>query len=140
MDGPPRERGPPAGVRDDDRNMRAVRQRVSEARVKVEDEVVAEVGAGLVVLLGVARGDTDEDGDRLAARVAALRIFENGEGKFDWSLRDVRGAALVVSQFTLMADSRKQKGTRPDFSNAAPRAEAEPLYECFCEALTGSTF
>lgn len=115
--------------------MRAVCQRVSEARVSVGGEVVAEVGTGLVVLLGVARGDTDGDGIRLAAKIASLRIFENEEGKFDRSLLDVRGGALVVSQFTLLADSRRQKGTRPDFSGAAPREQAEPLYERFCEAL-----
>ncbi len=122
-------------VRDDGRNMRAVCQRVSEARVSVGGEVVAEVGTGLVVLLGVARGDTDGDGIRLAAKIASLRIFENEEGKFDRSLLDLRGGALVVSQFTLLADSKRQKGTRPDFSGAAPREQAEPLYERFCEAL-----
>jgi D-tyrosyl-tRNA(Tyr) deacylase len=114
--------------------MRAVCQRVSEARVKVEGEVVGEVGAGLVVLLGVARDDTDDEGDRLAAKVAALRIFDNEEGKFDRSLRDVEGAALVVSQFTLLADTRK--GNRPSFSDAAPPADAELRYERFCRALT----
>jgi D-tyrosyl-tRNA(Tyr) deacylase len=94
-----------------------------------------EIGAGLCVLLGVARGDTAVDAERLAAKVANLRIFENEDGKFDRSLLDVGGAALVVSQFTLIADSRRQKGTRPDFSGAAPRVEAEPLYEAFCAAL-----
>ncbi len=101
----------------------------------VDGGVVAEIGAGLVVLLGVAHGDTDADGNRLAAKIAALRIFENEEGKFDRSLLDVNGGALVVSQFTLLADSRRQKGTRPDFSQAAARAEAEPIHETFCEAL-----
>jgi D-tyrosyl-tRNA(Tyr) deacylase len=118
--------------------MRAVCQRVSEARVRVGGGVVAEIGAGLVVLLGVARGDTDAGGDRLATKIAALRIFENEEGKFDRSLLDVNGDALVVSQFTLIADSRRQKGTRPDFSQAAPREEAEPLYERFCTALAAT--
>ena len=118
--------------------MRAVCQRVSEARVRVAGGVVAEIGAGLVVLLGVARGDTDAGGDRLATKIAALRIFENEEGKFDRSLLDVNGDALVVSQFTLIADSRRQKGTRPDFSQAAPREEAEPLYERFCTALAAT--
>ncbi len=94
-----------------------------------------EIGAGLCVLLGVARGDTAVDAERLAAKLANLRIFENEDGKFDRSLLDVGGAALVVSQFTLIADSRRQKGTRPDFSGAAPRVEAEPLYETFCAAL-----
>lgn len=118
--------------------MRAVCQRVSEGRVRVDRKVVAEIDAGLVVLLGVARGDTDTDGERLAAKIGALRIFENDEGKFDRSILDVNGSALVVSQFTLLADSRRQKGTRPDFSQAAPRAEAEPLYDAFCEALRES--
>ena len=80
--------------------------------------VVAEIGAGLVVLLGVARGDTDVDGNRLATKIAALRIFENEDGKFDRSLLDVNGGALVVSQFTLIADT--QKGNRPSFADAAP--------------------
>ena len=115
--------------------MRAVCQRVSKARVRVDGGVVAEIGAGLVVLLGVARGDTDAGGDRLATKIAALRIFENEEGKFDRSLLDVNGDALVVSQFTLIADSRRQKGTRPDFSKAERPEVAEPLYERFCEAL-----
>ena len=87
------------------------------------------------MLLGVARGDTPGDAERLAGKVARLRIFENDEGKFDRSLLGTGGAALVVSQFTLIADSRRQKGTRPDFSGAAPREQAEPIYEAFCEAL-----
>lgn len=115
--------------------MRAVCQRVSEARVRVDGEVVAEISAGLVVLLGVARGDTDVDGSRLAAKIAALRIFENEEGKFDRSLLDVNGGALVVSQFTLLADT--QKGNRPSFSDAAPPEEAGLRYDRFCEALAG---
>jgi D-tyrosyl-tRNA(Tyr) deacylase len=96
-----------------------------------------EIGPGLSVLLGVARGDGAEDAVRLAGKVARLRIFENDEGKFDRSLLDTGGAALVVSQFTLIADSKRQKGTRPDFSGAAPKEEAEPLYERFCDALRG---
>lgn len=115
--------------------MRAVCQRVTEARVRVAGSVVGEIEGGLVVLLGIARGDTEADADRLAAKIAALRIFENEDGKFDRSLADLGGDALVVSQFTLLADSRRQKGTRPDFSGAAPKAEAEPLYERFCAAL-----
>jgi D-tyrosyl-tRNA(Tyr) deacylase len=87
------------------------------------------------VLLGVARGDSPAEAERLAGKVARLRIFENEEGKFDRSLLDTGGAALVVSQFTLIADSARQKGTRPDFSRAAPRDEAEPIYEAFCQAL-----
>ena len=112
-------------------------QRVSSARVVVGDEVAGEIGPGLCVLLGVAREDTAEHGERLAGKVARLRIFENEEGRFDRSLLDVGGEALVVSQFTLIADTKRQKGTRPDFSRAAPAPEAEPLYEAFCAALRG---
>ena len=112
-------------------------QRVSEARVRIGDEIVGEIGSGLCVLLGVARGDAPSAADPLARKVAQLRIFENEEGRFDHSLLGVGGAALVVSQFTLIADSRSQKGTRPDFSKAAPKEQAEPLYEHFCHALRG---
>jgi D-tyrosyl-tRNA(Tyr) deacylase len=115
--------------------MRAVCQRVSEARVTVDGGVVAEIGAGLVGLLGVARGDTDADGDRLATKIAALRIFENDGGKFDRGILEVNGSALVVSQFTLIADTRK--GNRPSFSDAAPPEEGELRYGRFCEALAG---
>jgi D-tyrosyl-tRNA(Tyr) deacylase len=115
--------------------MRAVCQRVSEARVRVDGDVVGEIGAGLCVLLGVARGDGEQEAARLAAKVARLRIFAAESGRFDRSLLDVGGAALVVSQFTLLADSRRQKGTRPDFSAAAAATEAEPIYETFCRAL-----
>jgi D-aminoacyl-tRNA deacylase len=90
----------------------------------------------VLVLLGVADGDTQADAERLAGKVARLRIFEDS-GKFDRSLLDTGGAALVVSQFTLIADSKRQKGTRPDFSKAARREVAEPLYEHFCAALRG---
>ena len=92
-----------------------------------------EIGAGVCVLLGIARGDTTADVKRLASQVANLRIFENEEGKFDRSLLDVSGAALVVSQFTLIADTAK--GNRPSFSEAAAPEEAEPVYEAFCAAL-----
>ena len=113
--------------------MRAVCQRVSEARVRVAGEVVGETGIGLCVLLGVAEGDADGDADRLAAKIARLRVFPDNEGRFDRSLVDVGGSALVVSQFTLLADTAK--GNRPSFSDAAPPEAAEPLYERFCEAL-----
>lgn len=103
--------------------------------MRVEDEVVGKVGPGLCVLLGVARGDDEAAAERLAGRIARLRIFENDEGKFDRSVLDMEGAVLVVSQFTLIADSKSQRGTRPDFSQAAPRQDAEPLYEAFCSAL-----
>jgi D-aminoacyl-tRNA deacylase len=115
--------------------VRAVVQRVSSARVVVAGKAVGEVGAGLCALLGVARDDDEKDAERLAARIARLRVFENEKGRFDRSLLDVGGEALVVSQFTLIADSRRQKGTRPDFSAAARPEVAEPLIEWFCEAL-----
>jgi D-tyrosyl-tRNA(Tyr) deacylase len=108
-------------------------QRVAEARVLADGKVLGEIGAGLCVLLGVADGDGAELAERLARKVARLRIFENDEGKFDRSLIDVGGEALVVSQFTLIADS--QKGTRPDFSKAARPEAAEPLYDHVVQAL-----
>jgi D-aminoacyl-tRNA deacylase len=113
--------------------MRAVVQRVSSARVVVGSDVVGEIGRGLCVLLGFARSDGEAEAERLAGRVARLRIFENDEGRFDRSLLDVDGAALVVSQFTLIADTAK--GNRPSFTDAAPAEQAEPLYESFCAAL-----
>jgi D-tyrosyl-tRNA(Tyr) deacylase len=113
--------------------VRAVVQRVSEARVTVAGEPVAEIGRGLVVLLGVARGDSEAEAERLAGKVARLRIFEDEAGKFDRSLLDVSGEILVVSQFTLIADTRK--GNRPSFTEAAPADEAEALYESFCASL-----
>jgi D-tyrosyl-tRNA(Tyr) deacylase len=113
--------------------LRAVVQRVAHARVVGGGEVRSEIGAGLCILLGVARGDDAAAAERLAGRVARLRIFENEEGRFDRSLLDVGSAALVVSQFTLLADTAK--GNRPSFTDAAPPEEAELLYECFCEAL-----
>jgi D-tyrosyl-tRNA(Tyr) deacylase len=109
--------------------LRAVVQRVSRAR----STPGGEIGPGLCVLLGVAEGDTREDTERLAGKVARLRIFQNEEGKFDRSLLDTGGEALVVSQFTLIADTAK--GNRPSFSGAARPEVAEPLYEAFCAAL-----
>ena len=103
--------------------------------MSIAGEVVAACGPGLVVLLGIAAGDAEEAADRLAAKIARLRVFENAEGRFDLSVRDVAGEALVVSQFTLIADSRRQKGARPDFSKAARPEVAEPLYEHFVHAL-----
>ena len=113
--------------------MRAVVQRVRGARVLVNGETVSAVGAGLCVLLGVAETDDETAADRLAGKVARLRIFENEEGKFDRSLLDTAGEALVVSQFTLIADTGK--GNRPSFAGAARPERAEPLYEAFCAAL-----
>ena len=97
------------------------------------DEVVTEIGAGLLILLGVASGDIAAGSERLAGKVARLRIFEDEEGRFDRSLLDVSGDALVVSQFTLIADTRK--GNRPSFTDAAIPEVAERVYEGFCEAL-----
>ena len=110
-------------------------QRVASARVRVGEETVGEIGPGLCVLLGVARGDEAEVAARLAEKVARLRIFENEEGRFDRSLLDTGGEALVVSQFTLIADTAK--GNRPSFGDAARPEEAEPLYEAFVDALRG---
>jgi D-tyrosyl-tRNA(Tyr) deacylase len=115
--------------------LRAVVQRVSRARVAVDGEAVAEIGAGLCILLGVAEEDGEGEAVRLAAKVAHLRIFENDLGKFDLSVLDTGGEALVVSQFTLIADSKRQRGTRPNFSKAARPEQAEPLYELFAEEL-----
>jgi len=109
--------------------LKAVVQRVARAR----STPGGEIGPGLCVLLGVAEGDTREDAERLAAKVARLRIFQNEEGKFDRSLLDIGGEALVVSQFTLIADTAK--GNRPSFSGAARPEVAEPLYATFCDAL-----
>jgi D-aminoacyl-tRNA deacylase len=118
--------------------MRAVVQRVSHAHVLVGSERVAQIGAGLVVLVGVAQGDGETETDRLATKVARLRIFEGEDGKLDQSVLDIGGEVLAVSQFTLIADSRRQKGTRPDFSGAAPKEQAEPLYDAFCQALAAA--
>jgi D-tyrosyl-tRNA(Tyr) deacylase len=115
--------------------MRAVLQRASEARVRVDGTVVGEIGVGLCILLGVARGDAPGEAERLAGKIARLRVFPDAEGRFDRSLVDVGGAALVVSQFTLLADTAR--GNRPSFTEAAPPAEAEPLYERFCTCLRG---
>jgi D-aminoacyl-tRNA deacylase len=109
--------------------VRAVVQRVSQARVTPG----GEIGRGLCVLLGVARGDGEDEAARLAGKVARLRIFPDEAGRFDRSVEDVGGAVLVVSQFTLIADTAK--GNRPSFAEAAPPEEAEPLYEHFCAEL-----
>jgi D-aminoacyl-tRNA deacylase len=109
--------------------VRAVCQRVSSARVTVGGEVKGAIGRGLVVLLAVAVGDAGDEAERLARKVAQLRVFADEDGKFDRSLLDVGGAALVVSQFTLLADTRK--GNRPSFTNAAPPEVAAPLVDAF---------
>lgn len=112
--------------------MRAVVQRVTRARVTIEGKSIAEIGNGLVVLLGIARDDTKEEADYLAAKIVALRIFDDAEGKMNVSLKDVDGGLLVVSQFTLYGDVRR--GLRPSWSDAAPPEIAEPLYEYFVES------
>jgi D-tyrosyl-tRNA(Tyr) deacylase len=99
----------------------------------VRGETVGQIGDGLLVLLGVARGDTRADAERVAAKLAKLRIFEDDAGRFDRSLLDSGGEVLAVSQFTLLADTTK--GNRPSFTDAAPPEEAEPLYDAFCEAV-----
>src|SRR6266702_753598 len=116
--------------------MRAVCQRVPEARVRVGHEIVGTIEQGLCVLLGVARGDAEADADRLAGKVARLRIFEDERGKFDRSVADVGGAVLVVSQFTLIADTAK--GNRPSFAGAAPPEQAEPLVERFATSIAAT--
>ena len=113
--------------------MRAVVQRVSRARVVVDQEVVGQIGGGLLVLLGVARGDTADQARRLADKVVGLRIFADNEGRMNRGLADVGGEALVVSQFTLYGDCRK--GRRPSFVEAAPPEMAVPLYEEFLVAV-----
>ena len=115
--------------------MKAVVQRVSRASVRVGEELAGEIGPGLCVLLGVARGDGPAEASRLAGKVARLRIFEDDRGRFDRSLLDTGGEALVVSQFTLLADTAKVN--KPSFTEAAPPEEAKPLYEAFCQALRG---
>ena len=115
--------------------MRALVQRVSEASVSVGDEEVARIGRGLLVLLGVRRGDGEAEADRIAAKLLALRVFEDAEGKMNLAVGDVCGELLVVSQFTLYGDARR--GNRPSFVDAAPPEEAEPLYERVC-AATGA--
>jgi D-aminoacyl-tRNA deacylase len=113
--------------------VRAVCQRVARARVLCDERETGNVGAGLCVLLGVARTDGALEAERLAGKVARLRVFEDETGRFDRSLLDVGGAALVVSQFTLIANTAK--GNRPSFAEAAPPEQAEPLYERFCDEL-----
>ena len=113
--------------------MRAVVQRVSRARVTVERRVTGEIPAGLMILLGVGRSDTSAVAVSMAEKIANLRIFEDDQGKMNRSLLDVKGGALVVSQFTLYGDARGQR--RPSFIAAAPPDHAKELYQEFCEAL-----
>jgi D-tyrosyl-tRNA(Tyr) deacylase len=115
--------------------MRAVVQRVSRARVTVEGRVTGEIGAGLMILLGVGREDTSASAAAMAEKAANLRIFEDQQGKMNLSLLDVKGSALIVSQFTLYGDARGQR--RPSFLAAAPPEKAVALYEEFSAALRG---
>ncbi len=115
--------------------MRAVVQRVNEASVTVEGEVVGRIGVGFLVLLGVTGGDTEAHARLLAAKVAKLRVFKDDADKMNRSLQDINGAALVVSQFTLYADTAK--GNRPSFITAAPPEQADALYRFFCRELEG---
>ena len=113
--------------------MRAILQRVTRARVTVENEVIGEIGNGLVVLLGVARDDAKADAGYLAPKIVALRIFDDTEGKMNLSVKDVSGGVLVISQFTLYGDVRR--GLRPSWIDAAPPEIAEPMYEFFVAEL-----
>jgi len=113
--------------------MKALVQRVIAGSVTVNGAVVGSIGPGLVVFLGVGVGDTEADADYLARRVAGLRVFARGDSAFDLSVQDTGGGVLVVSQFTLMADTTK--GRRPSFTNAAPPEKARPLYERFVAGL-----
>ena len=113
--------------------MRIVLQRVKDASVAVGGERISEIGAGLLLLVGVEGGDGESEADWLAEKIAGLRIFSDEEGKMNLSVRDVGGEILAVSQFTLLADTRK--GKRPSFIKAALPEEAEPLFDYFCERL-----
>lgn len=112
--------------------MRAVLQRVSRASVTVDGQVTGEIGAGLLILVCAMEGDTDEKARQLAAKIAKMRIFKDDQGKMNLSIRDIGGAALIVSQFTLAADLR---GNRPGFSTAAKPEEGRRLYEFFTRAM-----
>jgi D-aminoacyl-tRNA deacylase len=116
--------------------MRAVVQRVSRARVTVADEIVGEVGRGLLVLLGATHADSDADADYLAGKIAGLRVFEDESGKMNLDTASIGGGILVVSQFTLYGDVRR--GKRPSFDEAAPPERARQLYEYFVERIRGT--
>ncbi|MEN9061487.1 MULTISPECIES: D-aminoacyl-tRNA deacylase [Ponticoccus] len=113
--------------------MRALIQRVTQARVAVEGAVIGEIGPGLLILICAMQGDTEAEAERLASKISKLRIFRDEEGRMNRSVLDVGGAALVVSQFTLAADTAR--GNRPGFSTAAPPAEGERLYEYFAAQM-----
>lgn len=116
--------------------MKALLQRVSGASVSVANEVVGRIGGGLVVFVGIADGDTERDAQYLAQKIVSLRIFSDEAGRFNLSALDIKGELLVVSQFTLLADTRK--GRRPSFVEAAPPAQAEKLFEQFVEQVVAS--
>ncbi|MFY0622364.1 MAG: D-tyrosyl-tRNA(Tyr) deacylase [Pelagimonas sp.] len=113
--------------------MRALIQRVSEARVDISEATVGEIGPGVLILICAMQGDTEAQADKLAAKIAKLRIFKDDEGRMNKSLKDIGGSALVVSQFTLAADT--SRGNRPGFSTAAAPAEGEKLYEYFAAQM-----
>jgi D-tyrosyl-tRNA(Tyr) deacylase len=113
--------------------MRAIIQRVSEARVRIGEEVVGEIGPGLLVLLGVAKSDTSDQARRLADKIVSLRVFNDEEGKINRDVAEIGGSILVVSQFTLYGDC--SKGRRPSFIDATPPETAIPLYEAFINAI-----
>lgn len=113
--------------------MKALIQRVSEASVTVDEQVVGAIGPGFLVLLGVGRGDSEENADYLAHKIAAMRVFEDEQDKMNRSLKDIDGSVLAVSQFTLYADCRR--GNRPGFTDACEPVRAEELYEYFCKKL-----
>jgi D-tyrosyl-tRNA(Tyr) deacylase len=115
--------------------MRAVVQRVSQASVTVDERMVGRIGPGLMVLLGVEMGDTDDDLAFIVKKLAELRIFVDDDGKMNRSVADIDGAVLLISQFTLLGDARK--GRRPTWIAAAPGEVSEPVYESFCTALRG---
>lgn len=116
--------------------MRALVQRVSQASVTVDGEVIAEIGQGLLVLLGITTSDGQAEAERLVRKLATLRIFEDAAGKLNLDVSEVGGAILAVSQFTLYADVRK--GRRPSFVNAARPEQAQPLYNYFCDCLAAT--
>ena len=115
--------------------MRALLQRVTEAQVRVDGAVIGQCGPGLMILVCAMRGDTEANAETLAAKVSKCRIFQDAEGKMNRSILDIGGSALVVSQFTLSADTRS--GNRPGFSSAAPPEEGARLYEHFAQSLSG---
>lgn len=113
--------------------MKVVLQRVAESRVSVDGEIKGRIGCGLLVLVGVAPGDTEDECRKMARKIVAMRIFNDKDGKMNLSVRDVNGELLVISQFTIMASTRH--GNRPSYIGAAAPREAEPMYELFCREL-----